>query len=176
MVSTRSTISSSESFCLISPKVASDIASSRTISRAPRRMTFASGSSFEGLPSVSAINPWISSSVTPNSLPIFTWWGNSYSDFSIQPTWRIELVVEADVAADAVEGAGHVGRVHQQLVQIGVALEHVAVFGGDLVGFEIGQAGHFVVVLVGDSGSGSFSHRALCAPARSWRRNLCWWP
>jgi hypothetical protein len=36
-------------------------------------------------------------------------------------------------------------------VQIGVALEHVAVFGGDLVGFEIGQAGHFVVVLAGDS-------------------------
>jgi hypothetical protein len=84
---------------------------------------------------------------------------------------RVELAVEADVAADAVEGAGHVGRVHQQLVQVGVALEHVAVFGGDLVGFEIGQAGHFVVVLVGDSGSGSPSHRALCAPARSWRRN-----
>src|SRR5256885_51646 len=70
---------------------------------------------------------------------------------------RIELAVEADVAADAVEGTRHVGRVYQQLVQVGVALEHVAVFGGDLVGFEIGQAGHFVVVLVGDSGSGSFT-------------------
>jgi hypothetical protein len=67
------------------------------------------------------------------------------------PQARVELAVEPDIAADAVEGAGHVGRVDQELVQIGIALEHVAVFGGDLVGFEIGQAGHFVVVLVGDT-------------------------
>jgi hypothetical protein len=33
-------------------------------------------------------------------------------------------------------------------VQVGVALEHVAVFGRDLIGFEIGQAGHLVVVPV----------------------------
>jgi hypothetical protein len=56
---------------------------------------------------------------------------------------RIELALEADIAADAVEGARHLGRVDQQLVQIGVALEHVAIFGRDLVGLEIGQAGHF---------------------------------
>ena len=49
-----------------------DIASSRTISRAPFRIVFASGSSFEDLPAVSAIRPAMSSSVTPNSLPIFT--------------------------------------------------------------------------------------------------------
>ncbi len=45
-------------------------------------------------------------------------------------------------AADAVEGARHLRRVHQQLVQIGVAREHVAILGRDLVGLEIGQAGH----------------------------------
>src|SRR5437868_805132 len=80
---------SSDSSLLISAKVASDIASSRTISRAPLRIAFASGSSFDGLPSVSAIIALMSSSVTPNSLPIFTWWVNSYSDFSSQPTCRI---------------------------------------------------------------------------------------
>src|ERR1700680_1451156 len=57
---------------------------------------------------------------------------------------RVELALEADVAADAVEGARHFGRVDQELVQIGVALEHVAIFGRDLIGLEIGQAGHFV--------------------------------
>src|SRR5271165_1293045 len=57
---------------------------------------------------------------------------------------RVELALETDIAADAVEGARHVRRVDQQLVQIGVALEHVAVFGRDLVGLEIGQAGHAV--------------------------------
>ena len=55
---------------------------------------------------------------------------------------RIELALEADVAADAVEGAGHVGRIDQQLVQVGVALEHIAILRRDLVGLEIGQAGH----------------------------------
>ena len=50
---------------------------------------------------------------------------------------RIELALEADETADAVEGLGHVGRVDQQLVQVGVALEHVAVLGRDLVGFEV---------------------------------------
>jgi hypothetical protein len=29
-------------------------------------------------------------------------------------------------------------------VQVRVALEHVAIFGCDLIGFEIGQAGHLV--------------------------------
>src|SRR6202163_2263332 len=58
---------------------------------------------------------------------------------------RIEFALEADVAADAVEGARHVGRVDQELVQVGVALEHVAVFGRDLVGLKIGQAGHRVL-------------------------------
>jgi hypothetical protein len=29
-------------------------------------------------------------------------------------------------------------------VQVGVALEHVAIFGRDLVGLQIGQAGHLV--------------------------------
>ena len=72
MMTTRSTMCSSESSCLISANVASDIASSRTISRAPRRIAFASGSSFEGFPSVSAMTALMSSSVTPNSLPIFT--------------------------------------------------------------------------------------------------------
>ena len=55
---------------------------------------------------------------------------------------RVELALEADIAADAAEGARHVGRVDQQLVQVGVALEHVAIFGRDLIGLEIGQAGH----------------------------------
>src|SRR5882757_3904878 len=55
---------------------------------------------------------------------------------------RVELALEADVAADAIEGARHVRRVDQELVQIGVALEHVAIFGRDLVGFEVGQPGH----------------------------------
>ena len=59
---------------------------------------------------------------------------------------RVELALEADVAADTGEGARHVGRVDQQLVQIGVALQHVAVFGRDLVGLEIGQAGHRLVL------------------------------
>src|SRR6267143_1194983 len=58
---------------------------------------------------------------------------------------RVEFALEADVAADAVEGARHIGRVDQKLVQVGVALEHVAIFGCDLVGLEIGQAGHLVV-------------------------------
>src|SRR5229473_650375 len=57
---------------------------------------------------------------------------------------RIELALEADIAADAAEGARHVGRVDQELVQVGVTLEHVAIFGGDLIGLEIGQARHFV--------------------------------
>src|SRR5229473_2799449 len=57
---------------------------------------------------------------------------------------RVEFALEADVAADAVEGTRHVGRVDQELVQIGVALEHVAIFGRDLVGLKIGQAGHRV--------------------------------
>src|ERR1700730_6380233 len=57
---------------------------------------------------------------------------------------RVEFALEADVAADAVEGTRHVGRVDQELVQVGVALEHVAIFGRDLVGFKIGQAGHRV--------------------------------
>src|SRR6478752_6823508 len=96
MVSTRSVMCSSESSFLISAKVASDIASSRTISRAPFRIAQA----------------------------------------------RVQLALEADVAADAAEGARHVGRVDQELVQVGVALEHVAIFGCDLVGLEIGQAGH----------------------------------
>src|SRR6185312_1278977 len=55
---------------------------------------------------------------------------------------RIELALEADVAADAVEGARHVRRVDEQLVQVGVALEHVAIFGRNLVRLEVGQAGH----------------------------------
>src|SRR5262245_62006908 len=58
---------------------------------------------------------------------------------------RIELALEADEAADAVERLGHVGRVDQQLVQVGVALEHVAVLGRDLVGFGVGLAGLLVV-------------------------------
>lgn len=58
------------------------------------------------------------------------------------PQARVELALEADVAADAVEGARHIRRIDQQLVQIGVALEHVAIFGRDLVGLEIGQASH----------------------------------
>jgi hypothetical protein len=58
------------------------------------------------------------------------------------PQPRIELALEADESADAVEGPRHVRRVDQELVQIGVALEHVAIFGRDLVGLEIGQAGH----------------------------------
>ena len=74
---------------------------------------------------------------------------------------RIELALEADVAADAVEGARHVRRVDQQLVQIGVALEHVAIFGRDLVGLEIGQAGHrcssFVLSVLRESRSGACS-------------------
>src|SRR5437660_1456158 len=53
---------------------------------------------------------------------------------------RIELAFETDVAADAIERAGHIGRIDQQLVQIGIALEHVAIFGRDLVGLQIGQA------------------------------------
>jgi hypothetical protein len=57
---------------------------------------------------------------------------------------RVERALETDGAADAVEGARHVGRVDQELVQIGVALEHVAIFGRDLVGLEVGQAGHVV--------------------------------
>src|SRR6266851_3219090 len=57
---------------------------------------------------------------------------------------RVEFALEADVAADAVEGTRHVGRVDQELVQVGVALEHVAIFGRDLVGLKIGQAGHRV--------------------------------
>src|ERR1700756_2025499 len=57
---------------------------------------------------------------------------------------RIELALEADVTADAVEGARHVGRIDQQLVQVGVAPQHVAIVGRDLVGLEIGQAGHAV--------------------------------
>jgi hypothetical protein len=44
------------------------------------------------------------------------------------------------------------GEFTSSFMQVRVALEHIAIFGGDLVGFEIGQAGHFVVVLVGDSG------------------------
>ena len=80
---------SSDSSFLISAKVASDIARSFTISRAPLRIALASGSSWEGFPSVSSIRPFMSSSVTPNSLPIFTWWVNSYSDFSSQPTCRM---------------------------------------------------------------------------------------
>src|SRR6266851_2345598 len=55
---------------------------------------------------------------------------------------RVELALEADEAAHAIEGPCHVGRVDQQFVQVGVALQHVAVLGSDLVGFEIGQAGH----------------------------------
>src|SRR5229473_4903636 len=57
---------------------------------------------------------------------------------------RVELALEADVAADSIEGARHVGRVDQELVQVGVALEHVAIFRRDLVGLKIGQAGHLV--------------------------------
>src|SRR6266404_2713069 len=57
---------------------------------------------------------------------------------------RVELALEADVGADAAEGARHVGRIDQELVQVGVALEDVAIFGRDLIGLEIGQAGHFV--------------------------------
>src|SRR5216684_2181041 len=57
---------------------------------------------------------------------------------------RVKLALEADVAADAAEGARHVGRIDQELVQVGVALEHVAIFGSDPVGLEIGQAGHLV--------------------------------
>src|SRR5262252_4850796 len=55
---------------------------------------------------------------------------------------RIKLALEADIAAEAAEGARHVGRIDQQLVQIGVALEHVAIFGRDLVGLEIGKSCH----------------------------------
>ena len=54
----------------------------------------------------------------------------------------VEFALEADIAADAAEGPRHVRRVDQKLVQIGVALEQVAIFGRDLVGLEIGQAGH----------------------------------
>src|SRR5437899_10997686 len=50
---------------------------------------------------------------------------------------RIKLALEADEVADAVERLRHVGRVDQQLVQVGVALEHVAILGRDLVGFEV---------------------------------------
>src|ERR1700730_17216065 len=45
-------------------------------------------------------------------------------------------------AADAAEGQRHVGRVDQKLVQIGVALEQVAIFGNDLLCLQIGRAGH----------------------------------
>ena len=55
---------------------------------------------------------------------------------------RVELALMPDIAADAAEGARHVGRVDQELVQVGVALEHVAIFGRDLIDLEIGQAGH----------------------------------
>src|SRR5258708_421478 len=55
---------------------------------------------------------------------------------------RVELALETDMAADAVEGARHLRRVDQELVQIGVALEHVAIFGRDLVDLEVGQEGH----------------------------------
>ena len=55
---------------------------------------------------------------------------------------RIELAFEADEVADTVESSGHVRRVDQQLVQIRIALEHVAIFRRDLVGLQIGQAGH----------------------------------
>ena len=72
MVSTRSVMCSFERCCLISAKVSSDMPMSRVISRAPLRIALASGSSLEGLPSVSANRPWMSSSVTPNSLPILT--------------------------------------------------------------------------------------------------------
>src|SRR5665213_484456 len=77
---------------------------------------------------------------------------------------RVELALEADVAADAAEGARHVGRVDQQLVQIGVALEHVAIFGCDLIGLEIGQAGHVAgSPLLGQKSSGSFQgHSPIC--------------
>ena len=54
------------------------------------------------------------------------------------PQPRVELAPEADVAADPVEGPRHLRRVDQQLVQVRVALEHVAIFGRDLVGLEIG--------------------------------------
>jgi hypothetical protein len=51
----------------------------------------------------------------------------------------IELASEADLAADAVEGARHFRRVDQHLVQVGVAFQHVTIFGGDLIGLQIGR-------------------------------------
>jgi len=50
---------------------------------------------------------------------------------------RVELALEADEVADSVERPRHVGRVDHQLVQVGVALQHVAIFGRDLIGFEV---------------------------------------
>src|SRR5262249_39860028 len=66
---------------------------------------------------------------------------------------RIEPALETDVAADAIERARHIGRIDQQLMQIGIALEHVAIFGRDLVGLEIGQAGHFFLSPSGSRGA-----------------------
>src|ERR1700722_16793612 len=75
---------------------------------------------------------------------------------------RVELALEADEAAHAVEGARHVGRVDQQFVQVGVALQHVAVLGSDLVGFEIGQTGHFTSSSLGARhSSGASSHELM---------------
>src|SRR5580704_12416330 len=79
-------------------------------------------------------------------------------DGELAQAW-VELALEADVTADAAERARHVGRVDQQLVQIGVAFEHVAIFGRDIVRLEIGQAGHpcFSSQCSSDSRSGACS-------------------
>ena len=61
---------------------------------------------------------------------------------------RIELALVPDIAAKPGKGAGHVGRVDEQLVEIGVALEHVAIFGCDIVRLEVGQAGHLLIILL----------------------------
>jgi hypothetical protein len=100
--------------------------------------------------------PAISSSVTPNFLADLHVMGEFVFRL-LQPAHledgefaqaRVELALEADVTANAIEGARHVGRVDQELVQVGVALEHVAILRCDLVGLEIGQAGHLVVLPV----------------------------
>src|SRR5579883_603256 len=58
------------------------------------------------------------------------------------PQARIERALVADVAADPVESLGHAGRIDQQPRQVDRPLQQVALLGRQLVGIDIGQAGH----------------------------------